>query len=189
MWKNRDSYLVDTFKHSTISCQNNLVSSSLWPNNSGNTSSIYEGDEFDVGKEGMSVKTPSLASLYSTEQATPQKNLCINDGTTLYKASDILIRSRHIYKRGQLEALLNHTKIIKKRKVNTMDHETPDSVGDDMEMTTDSAISTTTDHTGIYNNGNNVFLQSKTAAANTPIASMFCAKSTDRDIIHDAAYY
>ncbi|KAI9263039.1 hypothetical protein BY458DRAFT_514668 [Sporodiniella umbellata] len=101
MWRKRDVALVDMYK-------NNLQETTAYSKSSGNYqkrgSSIYTGDDFDVfGKEQT---LSPFAALYDVEPyiSTPieEKELKI---------------SRE-FKRGQWEALLDSTVIIKKRKVN-----------------------------------------------------------------------
>ncbi|KAG1474672.1 hypothetical protein G6F56_000214 [Rhizopus delemar] len=105
MWRKRDSVLVDLYKNHSredLPCPNKPRS--LYKYTKREPSLIYAGSDFDVfGKE----QTPSpFAALYNIEpyiSKSPEE-----------KEEIILARG---FKRGQWDALLDSTAIIKKRKV------------------------------------------------------------------------
>lgn len=119
-----------------------------YPRN-GNT--IYQGNEFDVF--GKDAAEEQFAPLYSKEQFTPRNKDKMDD-----TKRDILLRTEQ--KRGHMEAMLQHTAIIKKRKMSPI-------------IAAPLA--------------NHVFIKS-TAAINTPIASIFVHPKQDHED-EDLAYY
>jgi hypothetical protein len=114
---------------------------------------IYAGNDFDVfGKEQSE---EHFAPLYSIEQFTPTKLR-----KERYLKGEVLLRTEQEFKRGQVEAMLQNTIIIKKRR--------------------------TTNITGPEQK--DFFLES-TASIKTPAASMFVEDSDEHNEDDDLAYY
>lgn len=117
MWRKRDSVLVDLYKNHSRedpALRSNRYSGNFYNSNcisqtltksAKDPSSIYAGSDFDVfGKE----QSPQpFAALYSIEPFIPKQ--------PKENKEEIVITQR--FKRGQMEALLDSTAIIKKRKV------------------------------------------------------------------------
>ncbi|KAI8643080.1 hypothetical protein BD408DRAFT_415551 [Parasitella parasitica] len=153
MWKNREKHILDIYKNDQLVVERNLTRQpTQHPSNE--KSKMYQGNEFDVfGKDS---KEEQFAPLYSKEQFTP-KNKDKMDGSKRETLLKTELKTE--LKRGQVEALMQHTIIIKKRKV--------------------SPVTTPT--------SSNVFFKS-TAAINSPIANMFVDPKQDHQD-KDLAYY
>ncbi|KAL9542522.1 dolichol-P-mannose synthesis [Mucor bainieri] len=107
MWKKREHHILDVYKNDEEEEQHKVMklTNPHYPRN-GNT--IYQGNEFDVF--GKDATEEQFAPLYSKEQFTPRNKEKMDD-----TKQDILLRTEQ--KRGHLEAMLQHTTIIKKRKM------------------------------------------------------------------------
>ncbi|CAO3687121.1 unnamed protein product [Rhizopus microsporus] len=149
MWRKRDSVLVDLYKahsqeepslHSNC-CSGSCYNPSYLPQpppltkTTKNPRSIYPGSDFDVFGKDKSPQT--FTEIYSIEPFI-SKQL-----TSCPQKEEIVIA--HGFKRGQLEALLDSTAIIKKRKVNT-------------DMMTHNTQSVFFKSTAAYNTPSNIFM-------------------------------
>jgi hypothetical protein len=154
MWKKREAHILDIYKNDQLVIEQKLIRKTDTQHSlaANEKNKIYQGNEFDVfGKDCIE----EFAPLYSKEQFTP-KNKEKMDETK----RDILLRTEQ--KRGQTEAMFQHTSIIKKRKM--------------------SPITTTASTPP-----NHLFIKS-TAAINSPIASIFVDPKQDHED-GDLAYY
>lgn len=156
MWKKRENHILDVYKNDEREALEEHKDIRLTnPHYPRNGNKIYQGSEFDVF--GKDTAEEQFAPLYSKEQFTPRNKEKMDD-----TKRDILLRSEQ--KRGHLEAMLQHTTIIKKRKMSPI-----------AAAATAAPLS------------NHVFIKS-TAAFNTPIASIFVDSKQDHED-EDLAYY
>ncbi|KAK4513611.1 Nuclear control of ATPase protein 2 [Mucor velutinosus] len=151
MWKKREIHILDVYKNDELEAlEEHKVVKLTNPHYPRNGNTIYQGNEFDVF--GKDATEEQFAPLYSKEQFTPKNKEKMDD-----TKRDILLRTEQ--KRGHIEAMLQHTTIIKKRKMSPIA----------------APLS------------NHVFIKS-TAAINTPIASIFVDPKQDHED-EDLAYY
>ncbi|CEP17447.1 hypothetical protein [Parasitella parasitica] len=150
MWKHREKHILDIYKNDRLVIEQNLTRKPSSQHPSNETIKMYQGNEFDVF--GKDPNEEQFAPLYSKEQFTPKNKEKMDK-----LKREILLRTDQ--KRGHMEALLQHTAVIKKRKVSP----------------------------GTASTSNNVFFKS-TAAINSPIASIFVDPKQDNQD-EDMAYY